>query len=98
MKYCRGNCRKQYIETEGSAISCPYHRAYTVDKNKGEIKPYEICMKKGILESLIIWFWKTFFPDLVDINNLSNGSRKSKIVLQNRENLLDDIGDRDNLL
>jgi hypothetical protein len=85
MKYCHGNCRTKCIKIEKTTKNCPYNRSYIIDKQKDNNKYFEICIKKSLLENLISYLWKIFFPDLVNLNVLKNNSRLSKTVIKNRE-------------
>ena len=88
MRYCQGSCRNKYIKLEGSTKNCPYNRAYTLDKEGGDNKSFQVCMKVGWFVRIIEWLWNVFFPDLVDRNSLSMGGRLSKTVSKNREQFL----------
>jgi hypothetical protein len=83
MKYCEGGCRRKYIKHEGSAYGCKYHRGYVVD-NKSDNKVFEICLKSNWIADTFRKILRTIFGDIIDVQDIRYGSRKSKSVERNQ--------------
>ena len=84
MKYCEGSCRRRYFKYEKTANACKYHRGYNVGI-ENDNKIYEVCLKPNMIMTIWYKILRIILGDILDIQDIKYGSRKSTSVEKNRK-------------